>query len=85
MESLRRKREALAAAQQAEAPPLPSSADVARAAVAHSLSPHAGTALAFTPVRISALLSLRFAVADDLLPSRRRLCWRQSSPAQLWS
>jgi hypothetical protein len=57
MEALRRKREALAAAQEtepdAQAPPPPLSSDTARAAVAAggSLAPHAATEVAFTPVR----------------------------------
>lgn len=64
MEALRRKREALAGAQETEtqAPP-PLSSDTARAAVAAgaSLAPHAATEVAFTPVRRVQTLRLNLA------------------------
>ena len=65
VEALRRKREALAAAQETETqePPPPLSSDVARAAVGAggSLAPHAATEVAFTPVRRVQTLRLNLA------------------------
>ena len=93
LEALRRKREAAAAADEGEAPssttpqaPPPLSEDVQRAATAAggSLTPHAATAVAFTPVRCAAHASEPLAALTRLalLAANLRLLLRRCSAAR---